>query len=192
MITRHLRPALTLFVMFFALTGFGYPLLVLALGQHLMPFEANGSLIVENNTIRGSRLLGQNFSSDRYFHGRPSLAGEGYDAANSSGSNAAVVGSDFLKTIQDRATAMHHISSAHIPVDLVTASASGLDPDISIDAANFQAVRVAEARGLNPLHVEEFIKQKTTSRSLGFLGENRVNVLDLNRALDQLQSLAHE
>jgi K+-transporting ATPase ATPase C chain len=88
--------------------------------------------------------------------------------------------------------ASHHYSLAHVPVDLVTASASGLDPDISIDAANFQAVRIAEARGLNPFHVEELIKQKATPRSLGFLGENRVNVLDLNRALDQLQSSTHE
>lgn len=183
---RELRPSLTLLILFLGLTGFGYPLLMWQTGQTLFPHQANGSLIENNGKIIGSSLIGQNFTSDGYFHSRPSAAGTGYDATNSSGSNLATTSPVLLKDVTERANDLKKISTSLIPVDLVTTSASGLDPDISPDAARFQASRVAAARQLNVMQVEDLIKQSTTSRSLGFLGTNRVNVLDLNRKLDSM------
>ncbi len=161
---RELRSSISLFIVLFALTGFGYPILMLLLGQNLFPYQSNGSLIIENEKIIGSSLIGQNFASEGYFHSRPSAAGNGYDAGNSSGSNLGPTRSDLMKAVSDRAA------------------------DISPDAARFQVARVATARQLNPLKVEELVSQSIIPRTFSILGDNRVNVLDLNRKLDQLAS----
>ena len=185
---RELRASISLFILFFALTGFGYPLLVLQLGQSLFPHQANGSLIHDNDKIIGSSLLGQNFTNDLYFHGRPSAAGTGYDAANSSGSNLGPTSADLMKAVEERAADYKKTGVSRIPVDLITTSASGLDPDISPDAARLQVTRVAMARKLSPIKVEELVSQSITLRKFGLLGDNHVNVLDLNCKLDHLAS----
>ncbi len=183
---RELRSSVSLFILFFVLTGLGYPFLTLILGQQLFPHQANGSLIETNGKIIGSSLIGQNFAGAGYFHGRPSAAGNGYDAGNSSGSNLGPTSANLQQAIEQRVNDLKKDNSVPIPVDLVTTSASGLDPDISPDAAQFQVSRVAAARQLTLDQIQDIIKQSTTSRSLGFLGDNRVNVLDLNLALDRL------
>lgn len=181
---REFRSSLSLFVLFFAVTGFGYPILMLLLGQSLFPYQSNGSMIKDNDRIIGSSLIGQNFTSENYFHPRPSAAGQGFDAANSSGSNLAPTSADLLKAVEDRVADLKKTNPAHIPIDLVTTSGSGLDPDISPDAAMFQTTRIATARHMSPMQVQEIVKQMTKPRDLGFLGDNRLNVLQLNRALD--------
>jgi K+-transporting ATPase ATPase C chain len=169
------------------ITGFVYPAAVLGIGQTVFPWQANGSLIEDNGMVIGSELIGQNFTGPSYFHPRPSAAGGGYDAANSSGSNLAPTSADLIKAVGDRVSALRTDTNAMgVPVDLVTASASGLDPDISPAAAHFEAARVAAARHLNIKQVDELIAQNVTPPDLGFLGESRVNVLALNRALDKL------
>lgn len=183
---RELRASITLFLLFMFVTGLGYPMLTLYLGQALFPHQANGSLIEENGKIIGSTLIGQNFIGDKYFHPRPSTAGNGYDAGNSSGSNLGPTSADLLKAVSGRVADLKKAGSPpSIPVDLVTASGSGLDPHISPAAARFQAARVAEARKLDITKIEDALAQYTEPRTLGFLGENRVNVLELNRALDR-------
>lgn len=183
---KELRSSISLFVLLFALTGFGYPLLMLFVGQKIFPQQANGSLIMDDGKIIGSTLIGQNFTSDGYFHGRPSAAGSGYDAANSSGSNLAPTSTDLLKAVTDRVADLKKTNAASIPVDLVTTSGSGLDPDISPDAARFQVARVALARQISPMKIEDLVSQSILSRSFGILGDNRVNVLDLNMRLDKM------
>ncbi len=170
------------------LLGLGYPLLVTGIAGFLFPYRAAGSLIKLNDgTVIGSELLAQSFTSDRYFHPRPSAAGNGYDAQNSGGSNLA----QSSKTLVDRIQASIDKLAAEnpgkpVPIDLVTTSASGLDPDITPDAVDFQGPRVAKARNLSPESVRKLIQQHTTSRQLGLLGEPRVNVLDLNLAIDKM------
>lgn len=186
---QELRASLMILLFFTLVTGIAYPIGMTIIGQKFFPYQANGSLIEQDGKIIGSELIGQNFTSDRYFHPRPSAAGNGYDAANSSGSNLAMTATDFLKTVAARVADLRaHDATRQIPVDLVTASGSGLDPDISVDAAYFQAMRVALARGLPPQQVHNLITEQTTSPSFGVFGTARVNVLRLNRALDKLTS----
>lgn len=167
------------------LLGLGYPLLVTGIAQSLWKQQANGDLIVQNGTIVGSHWIGQPFSGPQYFHSRPSAAGNGYDPTASGGSNW----SPSSQKLVDRITASVQAeqagtSTAPVPVDLVTASASGLDPDITPAAAEYQAPRIAQARGLTLNQVEVLIQENTNDRQFGLLGERSVNVLALNLALD--------
>jgi K+-transporting ATPase ATPase C chain len=188
---QELRASLALLILFTLLTGIGYPLFVSSMGQALFPRQAGGSLAEQNGTIIGSELIGPPFTSSKYFRARPSAAGNGYDASNSSGSNLAPTAPDFIKTIAARVADLRQEGEVRpIPVDLVTASASGLDPDISIAAADFQASHVAVARGLSITQIENLIAHNTTPRAFGILGEPYVNVLAINRALDVLAPVA--
>ncbi|MDD3029490.1 MAG: potassium-transporting ATPase subunit KdpC [Alphaproteobacteria bacterium] len=186
---QELRASLGLFLFLFLVTGVAYPLCVTFLGQALFPYQAHGSLVVDAGKIVGSALIGQAFSGEAYFHSRPSYAGNGYDAANSSGSNLAPTSSNFIAAVTERVEKLRLDDAVRsIPVDLVTASGSGLDPDISVDAARFQAARIAKVRSLPLAEVERLIVAHITPRTFGFLGEKRINVLALNQALDTLSS----
>ena len=166
--------------------GLAYPLAVTFAAQTLFRDKANGQLITRNGNIAGSRLLGQSFTSAKYFHSRPSAAGSGYDATSSGGSNLGPTSQKLMDRIKtDSATAGADSPNQDIPVDLVTASASGLDPDITPAAAAFQVHRVAVQRHLPDDTVQGLIAKHTLQRQLGFLGEPRVNVLELNLDLDQ-------
>ena len=169
------------------LLGLGYPLLVTGFAQLALKHQANGQLITRNGVVIGSEVIGQNFSSEKYFHSRPSAAGNGYDASNSSGSNYAQSNQKLVTRIQgDVAKASTDNPSQPVPIDLVTASGSGLDPDITPAAALYQIHRVAQARKLSDDTVTALVKSHITPRQFGFLGEPRVNVLALNLALDEL------
>ncbi len=165
-----------------------YPLAVLVLAQGFFPAQANGSLVAGHGTVVGASLLGQPFSAPRYFHPRPSAAGAGYDATASGGSNLGPTSRKLVETVRDRVAQYRAenglAADAVVPADAVTASASGLDPDISIENARLQAARVAQARGLEKTSVEELLRRHTQGRTFGLLGEPRVNVLQLNLALD--------
>ena len=191
MIRNLLRPAGILFLLLALLTGLIYPLLITALAQVIFPYQANGSLITQNGQVVGSALIGQPFDDPKYFWGRPSAAGgQPYNAAASSGSNLGPTNPALLTRISERIAALKAAdpnNNLPVPVDLVTASGSGLDPQISIAAARYQAARVARVRGLALNRLEALIDQYTTGRTLGFLGEPRVNVLELNLALDKLE-----
>jgi K+-transporting ATPase ATPase C chain len=167
-----------------------YPFAILAVAQGVFPGRANGSLIVGNGTILGSSLLGQPFTEPRYFHPRPSAAGAGYDATASGGSNLGPTSRKLVETVQARVaqyrTENGLAPDAVVPADAVTASASGLDPDISVKNARLQAARVAKARGWEKGSVETLVRKHTEGRTFGLLGEPRVNVLRLNLALDAL------
>jgi K+-transporting ATPase ATPase C chain len=167
------------------LLGLGYPLFITGVAAMIFPHKAAGSLILKDGKVIGSELLAQSFTSDRYFHPRPSAAGAGYDAAASGGSNLAQSNKTLVTRIQgdiDKLAAQN--PGKPVPIDLVTTSASGLDPDITPDAAFYQVSRVAKARNLSEDSVRKLIEQHVTSRQLGVLGEPRVNVLNLNLALD--------
>jgi K+-transporting ATPase ATPase C chain len=170
------------------LLGLGYPLLVTGIARLVFPKQAGGSLIqLKDGTVIGSELLAQSFTSDRYFHPRPSAAGNGYDATASGGSNLAQSSKTLVTRIQgdiDKLAAQN--PGKPVPIDLVTTSGSGLDPDITPDNAFYQAPRVAKARNLSDENVRQLIQQHITPRQLGLLGEPRVNVLDLNLALDKI------
>ena len=172
-----------------------YPLVVFGIAQTVFKDKANGSLIVDKDgTVRGSRLLGQNFTAEKYFHPRPSAAGNGYDASNSSGSNLGPTSQKLRDSIAQNVTdyrAQNGLATnAPVPADAVTASGSGLDPHISVQNAELQAARVAKARSIPVETIRELIKQNTDSADWGFLGEPGVNVLPLNLAVDQLSSTA--
>jgi K+-transporting ATPase ATPase C chain len=167
--------------------GIGYPLVVTGIAGALFPHKAAGSLILKNGQVVGSELLAQSFTSDRYFHPRPSAAGNGYDATSSGGSNLAQSNTKLVQRIQGDIDKLAAENPGHpVPIDAVTTSGSGLDPDITPDNAFFQAQRVARARGLSEDQVRQAIEQQTAGRTFGVLGEPRVNVLELNLALDQL------
>jgi potassium-transporting ATPase KdpC subunit len=183
-----IRPAIVLLVLLSALTGLAYPALVTAIAQIVFPSQANGSLIVRDGKTVGSALIGQPFDDPKYFWGRRSATSPfPYNAAASSGSNLSPANTDLVKAVQDRADAVRAADPGNttlVPVDLVTASSSGLDPHISPAAALYQIGRVAKARKLDEAAVRLLVEQHTEGRQLGFLGEPRVNVLALNLALD--------
>jgi potassium-transporting ATPase KdpC subunit len=169
------------------LLGIGYPLVVTGIAGLIFPHKAAGSLILKDGQIIGSELLAQSFTSDKYFHPRPSAAGNGYDAANSGGTNLAQSSKALVDRIQGSIDKLSKENPGKpVPIDLVTTSGSGLDPDITPDSAYFQAPRVARARGISEDRIRQLIAQNITARQLGFLGEPRVNVLDLNLALDKV------
>jgi K+-transporting ATPase ATPase C chain len=175
------------------LLGIVYPLIVTGFAQLVLTKQANGELITRDGSIIGSRLIGQNFAADKYFHSRPSAAGNGYDASNSGGSNYAQSNQKLVTRIQgDVAKASADNPSQPVPIDLVTASGSGLDPDITPAAALYQVHRVAQARKLSDEQVTRLVKEHIIPRQFGFLGEPRVNVLELNLALDDLTKATQE
>jgi K+-transporting ATPase ATPase C chain len=186
--TAYLRPALTSLLLLTLITGVAYPLLVTGIAQAVFPFQANGSLIVRDGKTVGSALIGQSFDDPRYFWGRPSATSPfPYNAAASSGSNLSPTNPALISAVQGRVDALRAAdpgNTAPVPVDLVTTSASGLDPHISPAAALYQASRVARARNLAPDAVRALVDRHIERRFLGLFGEPRVNVLALNLALD--------
>ncbi len=187
----QLRPAIVSFLVLTVITGLFYPLAVTAVAQVVFPVQANGSLIVKNGQAVGSSLIGQPFDDPKYFWGRLSATSPfPYNAAASSGSNLGPTNKALTDEVQARIDALHQAdpgNTAAIPVDLVTSSGSGLDPDISPAAAEYQVNRVAQARGMDPVQVQALVTQNTQGRTFGILGEPRVNVLELNLALDAAQ-----
>lgn len=196
----HLRPALVLLLLLTAVTGIGYPLVITGFAQVAFPAQANGSLITRNNQVVGSELIGQNFTSDRYFRMRSSATSAldpsddtktidaPYNAANSSGSNLGPLSKKLIDRVKADAEALLKEANAKpLPVDAVTASASGLDPHISPAFAMLQVARVAQARSVSPERVAKLVAEYTEGRLFGIIGEPRVNVLNLNLALDALK-----
>ena len=167
------------------LLGIVYPLLMTGLAQVFFHDQANGQLVTENNTIIGSKIIGQAFTGDRYFHSRPSAAGNGYDASSSGGSNFGPTNKKYVDRVAGDVAALQTTAPGQsVPIDLVTSSGSGLDPDITPAAAEFQIQQVAKARGMSEEKVKALVAKNTTERQFGVLGESRVNVLELNLDLD--------
>ncbi len=190
MLRTMFRPVLVLFALLTAVTGFIYPLIVTGIARVAFPDQAAGSLIVKDGKAIGSRLIGQSFTDPKYFWSRPSATGPyPYNASASTGSNQGPLNPALTDAVKSRIEALKAAdptNPAPIPVDLVTASASGLDPHISVAAANYQLERVARVRGLSADKVAALVTQHTEGRLFGFLGEPRVNVLEMNLALDEI------
>jgi K+-transporting ATPase ATPase C chain len=197
---REIRPAIVMILAMTVLTGLAYPLAMTGIAQVAFPYQANGSLIEKDGKVIGSALLGQNFEKPEYFHGRPSATTDvdpkdpnktvpaPYNAANSSGSNAGPTSKALIERVEGDVKALKEENpNTPIPIDLVTTSASGLDPDITPAAAMFQVPRVAKARNLDEAQLRQLVQAQTEIRNLGVLGEPRVNVLRLNMALDALK-----
>jgi potassium-transporting ATPase KdpC subunit len=198
---KEIRPAIVLLVGLVLITGLAYPLAMTGIAQLVFPAQANGSLIRQDGKVIGSTLIGQVFKDDKYFHGRPSATtapdpkdpsktvDAPYNAANSGGSNMGPTSKALADRIKGDVEALKHENpSAAVPVDLVTTTGSGLDPDISPEAARFQVPRVAKARGLPEGRLHDLVESQIKGRTFGLLGEPRVNVLELNLALDKLRS----
>ena len=181
----HIRPALVMLSLFTGLTGLAYPLAITGIVQAVLPGAANGSLVVRDGAVVGSELIGQSFTSDRYFRSRPSAAGEkGYDAASSGGSNLGPLSKKLIARVEGDVGALRKGGATVIPADAVTTSASGLDPHISPSFADLQVARVAAARHVPEARVRAIMEALTEHRFMGLVGEPRVNVLRLNLALD--------
>ena len=190
-ITRSLRPAISLLVLMTLLLGIAFPALITGIAQVVMPSQANGSLVRDEDRIVGSELIGQQFTTERYFHPRPSAAGKaGYDASASAATNLAPGSKDLRDAIAARVDAARaeRMTGANVPPDLVTTSASGLDPHLSPEAAFAQAARVAKARGLPETRIRALVESRIELPLLGIIGERRVNVLLLNRQLDAMSA----
>jgi K+-transporting ATPase ATPase C chain len=184
---KHLTTAFLMTIATTILLGLVYPLVVTGLAQVLFHDKANGQILHRNGEAIGSRIIGQPFTSAKYFHSRPSAAGNGYDATNSGGTNLAPTNQKLIDRVQADAKSLHEENPAQpIPADLITTSASGLDPEISPAAAEFQIPRLARERGLAETALRDLVQKHTYQRDLGLLGEPRVNVLELNLALDDL------
>ena len=196
---RQIRPAIVLIVLMTVLTGLAYPLFMTGVAQVLFPHQANGSLIEKDGKAIGSELIGQNFTDDKYFHGRPSATTDTdpndstktvpapYNAGNSGGSNAGPTAKSLIERVQGDVETLKKEKDGPIPVDMVTTSGSGLDPHITPAAAEFQVARVAKARGLSEDKVRELVAENTEGRVIGIFGEPRVNVLKLNLVLDAVK-----
>src|SRR6202790_207442 len=194
----QIRPAIVLIILMTVLTGLAYPLAITGLAQVLFPHQAAGSLVKKGDTVIGSELIGQNFADEKYLHGRPSATTvtdpndatktlpAPYNAGNSGGSNAGPTSKALIERVQGDVETLKKENSAPIPVDLVTTSASGLDPHITPAAAEFQVPRVAKARNMPAEQLRTLVAENTEGRFLGIIGEPRVNVLQLNLALDAL------
>jgi K+-transporting ATPase ATPase C chain len=186
-IIKQLRIACLMTITTTVLLGVIYPLVITGLAQIIFPWRANGELLRKDGLVIGSHLIGQPFSSDLYFHSRLSGAGSGYDASSSGAHELGPTNHQLIDRVRADAERLHTENPlTPVPVDLVTESASGLDPDISPAAAEFQIPRVSRARGIDPEKLRLLISENTENRQLGFLGERRVNVLDLNLALDRV------
>jgi potassium-transporting ATPase KdpC subunit len=193
------RPAIVLIVLMTVLTGLAYPLLMTGIAQVIFPHQANGSLIEKDGKVIGSELIGQNFTGDKYFHGRPSATTDTdpndstktvqapYNAGNSGGANAGPTAKSLIERVQSDVEMLKKVQPEAIPVDMVTTSASGLDPHITPAAAEFQIPRIAKTRNLPEARVRALVANATEDRVLGVFGEPRVNVLKLNLALDALK-----
>ena len=186
---KYIRQSLILLAILTLITGVIYPLFIYAIGKTMFPVQANGSLIEQNGQLIGSSLIGQQFSQNKYFWSRPSAASRNsYNGLASGGSNLGPLNPQLLSNVQERAAALESTNPDHkpIPVDLVTASGSGLDPEISLAGAEFQIPRIAQARNVKPEQIQQLINQTAEYPLFGLIGEARVNVLKLNLALDQL------
>jgi len=196
---RELRPAILMVIMFTLLTGIAYPFAMTGIAQVIFPWQANGSLVEKDGKVIGSTLIGQVFTDDKYFHGRPSATNDvdpndptktvdaPYNAANSMGSNLGPTSKSLIDRVNAEAAKLKSENTRPIPVDLVTTSGSGLDPDITPAAAEFQIPRVAKARGMSEDALRDLVASHTRGRVLGVIGERHVRVLELNLALDQLK-----